>query len=263
MQLQQHLAEFEAAGVAVYAVSYDSAEVLSAFAEEFGITYPLLSDPGSEVIRRFGILNTLVRPDEDVYGIPYPGVYLTDEAGLVAEKSFYRQYRVRPATRSLLKDGFGVALTPEVGPAAESRAPGIHVTAALGQDALVFQQRVPLYITFDLEPGLHIYAPNAGGGMLGTTIEVVGPQGIDVGEPVFPTAHPYRLDGATEDLPVLDGLIEVNVPLISTSVEVDPITLEVVVTYQACDERQCFLPQTQRLSLVVPRKGLNRPRPRS
>lgn len=263
MQLQRHLTEFEAAGVAVYAISYDSPEILSAFAEEFGITYPLLSDADSETIRRYGILNTLVRPDEAVYGIPYPGAYLTDETGVVTEKSFYRQYRIRPATRSLLKDGFGVPLTPESGPVAESSAPGVHVTAALGEEALVFQQRVPLYVRLDLEPGLHIYAPDAGGGMLGSAIEVRAPEGIEAGPPTFPAAHLFRMDGGAESLPVFDGTVEVVVPLISTRSDVEPVTLEIHVRYQACDDRQCFLPQEQTLTLQVLLQGLNRARPRA
>ena len=263
MQLQRHLAEFETAGVTVYAISYDAPEVLAAFAEEFGITYPLLSDAGSEVIRRYGILNTLVRVDEAVYGIPYPGSYLTDEAGVVTEKSFYRLYRVRPATRALLKDGFGVPLTPQSGPVAESSAPGVRVTAALGEEALVFQQRVPLYVTFDLDAGLHVYAPGAGGGMLGVTIEVRAPEGIEVGAATFPEARPFRIEGADEAFPVLEGVIEAAVPLISTRADVEPVTLEVIVHYQACDDRQCFLPQEQALTLHVPLQGLNRARPRS
>ena len=72
MELQRHLQEFEAAGIAVFSVSYDSVEVLAGFAEEHGIRFPLLSDEGSSVIKRFGILNTLIRPEEDFYGIPSP-----------------------------------------------------------------------------------------------------------------------------------------------------------------------------------------------
>ena len=136
------------------------------------------------------------------------------------------------------------------------------MTAALGEEALVFQQRVPLYITFDLDAGLHVYAPGAGGGMLGATIEVHAPEGIDVGVPIFPTPHPFHLEGSEESLPVFDRAIEVAVPLISTRADVEPVTLEVVVRYQACDDRQCFLPQEQRLTLDVPLQGLNRARPR-
>jgi peroxiredoxin len=41
-------------------ISYDSQEVLARFAKAYKITYPLLSDKGSVVIRKFGILNTNV-----------------------------------------------------------------------------------------------------------------------------------------------------------------------------------------------------------
>lgn len=263
MQLQRHLPEFEAAGIAVFAVSYDSTEVLAGFASEFGITYPLLSDPQSEVIRRYGILNTLIRPDESVFGIPFPGSYLTDEAGVVTEKLFHGHYRLRPSTASILKDGFGVPLIPESSPRTESSAPGVRVSVALGEDALVFQQRVPLYVTFDLDPGLHIYAPDAGGGMLGTRVTVTAPDEIEVCPASFPVGHPLRLEGAQEALLVLDGRVEVTVPLVSGLAEGSHITLDVRVAYQACDDRQCFLPQERSLQLDVPLQGLNRARPRS
>ena len=38
------------AGIELAAISYDSPEILAAFAEERGIFFPLLSDPGSRTI---------------------------------------------------------------------------------------------------------------------------------------------------------------------------------------------------------------------
>ena len=59
------------------------------------MTYDLLSDVDSAVIREFGILNTLISPDDPeqaagrgFYGVPFPGVYVTDESGVVSEKFF-------------------------------------------------------------------------------------------------------------------------------------------------------------------------------
>ena len=49
------------------AISYDPVETLAAFSRQRGITFPLLSDAGSETIKRYGILNTVV---EDTLG-PY------------------------------------------------------------------------------------------------------------------------------------------------------------------------------------------------
>ena len=42
------------------AISYDPVETLAAFSRQRGITFPLLSDSGSQTIKRYGILNTVV-----------------------------------------------------------------------------------------------------------------------------------------------------------------------------------------------------------
>ena len=47
----------EEAGIRVYGVSHDSPEQLRAFADEHDVTYELLSDADSAVIREFGILD--------------------------------------------------------------------------------------------------------------------------------------------------------------------------------------------------------------
>ena len=51
--------ELENSGISVAAISYDSEEVLADFANRRGITFPLLSDDDSSVIRAFGIYNTV------------------------------------------------------------------------------------------------------------------------------------------------------------------------------------------------------------
>jgi peroxiredoxin len=69
--------------VALFAISYDSVEILHNFAAAHGITYHLLSDKGSHAMRGLGLINDRVQEDHAVYGIkpsarhvnlPYPGV---------------------------------------------------------------------------------------------------------------------------------------------------------------------------------------------
>ena len=258
MQLQQHLAAFEAAGISVFAVSYDPVEVLRGFAEEFGITYPLLSDEDSAVIREYGILNTLIRPDESVYGIPYPGFYATDTDGVVAEKQFYRLYRVRPSTQSVLAETFGLAIDTGGDPHAEASADGVRVSAVLAADDLILMQRVPLYVTLDLDPGLHVYGPPVPEGFIGTTVEVTGPPALTADPAIYPATRPFRVDGVAEEFATMDGPVRISVPLTLTAEEDDLIPIDVTVRYQACDEHQCFIPQTVRLHLDVPRGTLRR-----
>ena len=48
------------------------------------------------VIRAYGILNDQVSPEDGFsYGIPYPGVYVTDEEGVVVANSFTIHTRAR------------------------------------------------------------------------------------------------------------------------------------------------------------------------
>lgn len=68
------------------AISYDSVEVPRTFAKRAGITIPLLSDPKSEIIKAFGILNTTVPRNTEFYGVPFPGTYIVDERGRVKSK---------------------------------------------------------------------------------------------------------------------------------------------------------------------------------
>ncbi len=72
------------AGVRLYALSYDEPDALADYAEAHGVTFTMLSDPDSEVIKDFGILNTLIPADDHPwYGIPFPGAYAIDAAGTI------------------------------------------------------------------------------------------------------------------------------------------------------------------------------------
>ena len=51
---QRALADFQAAGAAVVGISADGTEDHAAFCSSEGLAYPLLSDPGGEVSRRYG-----------------------------------------------------------------------------------------------------------------------------------------------------------------------------------------------------------------
>jgi len=60
VELQGRVKALQAQGLGLATISYDSREVLAAFAKQHGITYTMLSDAGSATIKRYGILNTVV-----------------------------------------------------------------------------------------------------------------------------------------------------------------------------------------------------------
>ncbi|MGH3826203.1 MAG: peroxiredoxin [Pseudonocardiaceae bacterium] len=77
-QLRDDLAEFENANAQVLAVSVDSAYTLTAWAEQQGYNFPLLTDfwPHGKVARDYGVFN-------DEAGIANRGTFLVDIDGVI------------------------------------------------------------------------------------------------------------------------------------------------------------------------------------
>jgi hypothetical protein len=96
--------------------------------------------------------------------------------------------------------------------------------------------------------------------MLPTRVQVEGPPGLIVEEPILPPTRPLRLEGLDLTLPVWDGPVDIAVPfypvgeLVSETrpLDVETATLEVTVRYQACDDQVCLLPKTEKFSLQLP-----------
>lgn len=113
--------------------------MLARFASAYQITFPLLSDKGSLVIRRYGILNTNIPPAHTFYGIPFPGEYLVAPDGRVADKVFRPSYEDRGTASEVLLKDFGTGVgnakveikSDETSARISSRGPGCDRVAGL------------------------------------------------------------------------------------------------------------------------------------
>lgn len=103
MQLQENIAEFEARGLQLVLVTYDSPELQSAFVNKFQISYPVLSDVDAETVKALGILNEEYQPGDRAYGVPYPGILILDEAMTVRAKIFVEAYAERVTAEGVLQ----------------------------------------------------------------------------------------------------------------------------------------------------------------
>jgi hypothetical protein len=252
-----------AAGIKLYAVSYDDPEALSAYVDASGVEFPLLSDVNSDVIRRYDVLNTIVQPEEaPFYGIPFPGFFLLNEEGIIVDKLFNRHLAHREGIEAIL-DSFAGRIAPSDNEptASIAESDGIRVSAFLrgGGGILRVGPRRRLVVRIDIPEGLHIYDEPVPTGMTSTTITIDGPDGFRH-EPVEkPPTYGFDLPGVDEPLQVWDGTADFVFPVYAAStlgraVEegVASIGVEITVRYQACDEAQCFIPRTQTLHLEVP-----------
>jgi peroxiredoxin len=81
---QENLAKLEAADTQVLGVSMDSPFANFAFAQQNGITYPLLGDWGGKVTKEYGLLD-----QRDIQGVPMElgrrATFLIDKSGKIVE----------------------------------------------------------------------------------------------------------------------------------------------------------------------------------
>ena len=223
------------------ALSYDSAELLKNFAARKGITYPLLSDPESQVIRAFGILNVNFKPGELPYGAPFPGMYLVDEGGIVRAKFFEDDHVERYTAASILVRHFGAAGAEKT----EVQTRHLKLISS-ASDATVWPgNRITLALDLDLKPGMHVYAPGVKGGYI--PIDWKMPESKDwLALPVtYPESRMLNLPVIHETVPVYKDRLHLTRDLtIGMPLAPRELTIEGAFRYQACDDKECYPPQT-------------------
>jgi peroxiredoxin len=93
--LQNYVEAYEAAGVGIVVVTYDTPELQQAFVDAGNITYPFISDIDAATMLALGVLNDQYGPDEPNYGIPHPGVFVVNLDNEIVGKIFIDSFRER------------------------------------------------------------------------------------------------------------------------------------------------------------------------
>jgi hypothetical protein len=254
--------KFQRAGIEIYAISYDDQAVLREFSEKQKIPYRLLSDVDSTVIERFGILNDQVgRGDAFLTGIPYPGVYITDEDGTVIAKSFHHSYKKRDSPEMLIDAALGTIQLDDDGESASDTTEALRVTAKVhgGKGTIRQGVRRQLVVRCELANGMHLYGEPVPDGMVPTTISLSGPPGLVIEETCAPATTPLHLESMGMTLPIWHGIVDFVIPFYATGelasetrpLDVPAVDLELTVRYQACNDEICLAPQTLALPLRV------------
>ena len=248
--MQQNLSTLEKSGIAPFAISPDPPELLAAFARKYDITYPLLSDADSAVIREYGILNEDVASDHAHYGIPRPGTYLVDEKGRIFDKSFFVSHRERESINNMLQESFQVQ-AGEHGAEAVLETPELKARLYFSSPTIRREQRVIVTAQIELNEGMHVYGQPLPAGYVPVSLEVEESEDLALVEIVYPPAQPLHFALLYETLPAYSGELTLKVHCLGGSEDKEgDIAVRGTLHYQACDEKECYLPQT--LSFELP-----------
>jgi len=275
VQLQHDLPAFQSAGMGLAAISYDGAAVLRDFASRKGITFPLLADHASHVIRAFGVANRRYAPgtlldidteritdspgDVPVYGVAYPSVFVIGAKGTVLWRFVSETDELRLTGTAILERSIGAA--PEVSrrPAQNGR---VQATVTASNTEAGLGNRLWIGLELKMPPGLHIYGPEAGRGYHGLQWRMDASSCWYQNEPAYPKPMLRHFAFEEQDLPVFEGDVRVTRELVLKPVlsAADPSLFRLfrsvcmdsgshvkatgTVSFQACDDRQCYPPQS-------------------
>ncbi|HBK57657.1 MAG TPA: hypothetical protein DDZ76_15435 [Xanthomonadales bacterium] len=103
VQLQEHKAAFDAAGIALVGLTYDPPAEHRAFMTRHGIEFAMLADHDAYSVKALGILNADYAPGDEHYGIPDPGMFVIDRQGRIVGKVFVKGYATRVDATTVLE----------------------------------------------------------------------------------------------------------------------------------------------------------------
>jgi peroxiredoxin len=98
--VEKNLDQLEALGVRPVAISVDAPDVSRGLCQRHGYTFTFLSDPNTEVIRRYGVLH----PGAGIKGhdIARPAEFLIDSSGIVRWVNLTEDLRVRARPEQMI-----------------------------------------------------------------------------------------------------------------------------------------------------------------
>jgi len=279
LELQSQYDTLRKDGLGLVGISYDSQEILAAFSRQHGITFPLLSDVGSDTITRYGILNTVAEDglgpngsdpaviaavkryvsangaNERQRGIPFPGTFIVDRGGRVKARFFEDSYTVRN-TVSNIRVRLNEPNTSVVATRIESKQ--LDVVTYPSDSAIAPGNRFSVVAQIAPHNGVHVYAPGAKNYKV-IDLKVLPAPYIRTLRPVYPRSEIYFFKPLNERVPtyqkpftisqdvVLDGQASTRTALTGKT----SMTIGGVLTYQACDDHLCYDAVTLPLSWTV------------
>jgi hypothetical protein len=247
VQLQGAKQRFEAQGLKLAAISYDSPAILKGFAKRHRIDFPLLADPRSEIIRSFNVLNTEAKGMTK--GMAYPGFFYIDESGVIREKYFEAKYTNRFAANNVIGKLFP-ELTEEVTQNIE--APHLRLALTQSDRTVAPGSRVTLVAEIELPPGVHVYSAGARG-YKPIQLELQLFSGIELSAANYPNPKVLYLEAIRERVPVFEGKFRITQDVTVTPSKTRDIVRSLVsaektisitgeLKYQACDKAICYPP---------------------
>jgi Thiol:disulfide interchange protein DsbD, N-terminal/AhpC/TSA family len=223
------------------------------------ITFPLLSDVGSETIKRYGILNLEARGR--TAGITYPGTFVLDAKGVAIRRSFEERYDERATVESLLPQAPDRAASSS---ADKTETSHLTVTTSVSDRLVAPGTRFSLYVDVAPKPRMHVYSPEQKD-YISIALTLEPDPAFKPHPAVYPKAEKFFFEPLKETQLVYSKAFRVvqDLTLALTpafrqraAAAGGTLTIKGSLRYQACDDQVCYLPKDLPLSWTVGLRAL-------
>ena len=264
MELQSRYADITKQGLGLIVISYDTPETHKKFLDSRGITFPMISDAGSAIIKRYGLLNETMDPKSRSYGVPHPGTLIVDRKGVVQSRFFEDAYQERYTAATILStlgagggDGAMSANTPHMA-----------MTASISDTVAAPGSRVSISVAVTPKPGMHLYAPGKHDYQV-VQLTIDAQPWLRPQPTVYPPSEIYHFKPLNEKVEVFlkpfrlrRDLTLLATPEAQTLLgSMTTVMITGALEYQACDDKVCFNPTRVPISFSVSLKTLDRRAP--
>jgi hypothetical protein len=258
VELQRRYAVITKQGLGLVAVSYDSTATLKAFTASRGITFPLLADPGSAIIKRYGLFNDTVDPKSRSYGIPHPGTFIVDRRGMVVSRFFEDAYQERYTTGAVLSELAGASTI-------KASTAHLSLTASISDAEAAPGERMSVLADVNPARGMHLYAPGKHTYQI-VRLEIDPQPWLKLHPTVYPASTIYHFRPLDERVEVFEKRFRLrrDITFLATPDAQQLLSAQTSATitgaleYQACDDKVCFSPARVPVTFTIAVKPLDR-----
>lgn len=185
--------------------------------------------------------------DHPWYGIPYPGIYIVDENGIVRSKYFQETYQERYAAPSILWREFGSRVGTRETVVKTSH---LEMKYYATRDVVRPSLRLTLLADFQLPPKMHVYAPGVAN-YIPIQWKLEDSPNYVLRAVEYPPSEILYLPAIQETVPVYQGKFRIAQDITLAGSEVlrpilageREVRVRGQLRYQACDDKICYLPQ--------------------
>jgi peroxiredoxin len=251
IDLETARSAFEAKGIHVASVTYDSTAVLRAFATRRNIHFEMLSDPDSAIIDAFGVRNHDPETVGAKDGIAIPNYFLVAPDGTISKRHAETNILDRVTASYAYELFFGPGTARPTAAAIVPDTP--HLSVSLGQSdvSLAPGNRTRLTVQLSVGKDSHLYAPGADAFGYRPVKITLDPSDLYQANPtVYESAVYMEFSGLQESVPVFasstvltQDLWAVRSPQTNAEFNKNPdLVIHGTLEYQVCTNTTCFAP---------------------